>query len=284
MSATELGGIIPATLPEAAAPVAARPRRRRLGPGPALPFSILIGPALLLALWALASVAGWADPRLLPAPWLVVETAFQLIDSGRLQDNLAVSAARAATGLGLGILIGTTLAIIAGLNRLGDAVIDGPVQIKRAIPNLALVPLLMLWLGIGEEMKVTIITLAVVAPIYVHTHNGLRAIDLRYVELAESLGLTQRQFIRDVVLPGALPGFLLGLRFAVTSAWLSLVVVEQINAISGIGYMIDLARSHGQTRVIMVGIAVYAILGLASDLAVRLLQRRLLRWRRSLAA
>ncbi|WP_431285722.1 ABC transporter permease [Humitalea sp. 24SJ18S-53] len=259
------------------------PVRRRLGPGPAIPFAGAIGPLLILAVWSLSSVAGWADPRLLPAPWRVVETAVQLIESGRLQDNLAISALRAAIGLSLGVVIGTVLALIAGLNRLGDAVIDGPVQIKRAIPNLALVPLLMLWLGIDEVMKITIITLAVVAPIYVHTHNGLRAIDQRYVELAQSLDLSQWRFIRDVVLPGALPGFLLGLRFAMTSAWLSLVVVEQINAVSGIGYMIDLARSHGQTRIILVGIAVYAILGLVSDLGVRLLQKRVLRWRRSLA-
>ena len=110
------------------------------------------------------------------------------------------------------------------------ALIDGPVQIKRAIPTLALIPLLILWFGIGESMKVTTIVLAVIVPIYIHTHNALRSIDSRYVELAETLRMSQKDFILQVVLPGALPGFLLGLRFAVTLCWVSLVVVEQINA------------------------------------------------------
>jgi sulfonate transport system permease protein len=121
-------------------------------------------------------------------------------------------------------------------------------------------------------------------PIYIHTHNGLRTIDSRYVELAQTVGLSQWDFVRRVVLPGALPGFLLGLRFAVTGAWLSLVVVEQINSTSGIGYMMELARTYGQTDIIIVGLVVYGVLGLLSDAVVRLVQRRALSWRRTLAS
>jgi sulfonate transport system permease protein len=132
-------------------------------------------------------------------------------------------------------------------------------------------------------MKVTTITLGVFVPIYIHTHNGLRTIDSRYVELAQTVGLSRWTFIRKVVLPGALPGFLLGLRFAVTGAWLSLVVVEQINSTSGIGYMMELARTYGQTDIIIVGLVLYGVLGLLSDGAVRLIQRRALSWRRTLA-
>lgn len=165
----------------------------------------------------------------------------------------------------------------------GEAVLDGPIQIKRAIPSLALLPLLILWLGIGESMKVTTITLGVFVPIYIHTHNGLRTIDSRYVELAQTVELSRWEFIRRVVLPGALPGFLLGLRFAVTGAWLALVVVEQINSTSGIGYMMELARTYGQTDIIIVGLVLYGALGLLSDGAVRLIQRRALSWRRTLA-
>ena len=137
------------------------------------------------------------------------------------------------SGLLFGIAAGLLLALLSGLSRTGEGVIDGPVQIKRAIPSLALIPLLILWFGIGETMKVITIALAVLVPIYIHTHNGLRTIDSRYVELAETVRLTRRQFVRQVVLPGALPGFLLGLRFAVTAPGSSLVVVEQINATSG---------------------------------------------------
>ncbi len=120
-------------------------------------------------------------------------------------------------------------------------------------------------------------------PIYIHTHSAIRAIDIKQVELAETLGLSRWAFIRHVVLPGALPGLLLGLRFGVTAAWLALVVVEQLNATSGIGYMVTLARNYAQSDVMLVGLVVYAALGLSSDAAVRLLERRALVWRRTLA-
>ena len=258
-------------------------RSRRLGPGRPIPFGAAIGPLLLLTLWIVGSATGWLDPRTLSAPWTMVTTAGDLIADGRLQDNLAVSARRAGLGLGIGVVIGTVLALISGLSRWGEAIVDGPIQIKRAIPALALVPLLILWLGIGEEMKVTTITLGVFVPVYIHTHNGLRNIDSRYVELGESLRLRPDIFVRRIVLPGALPGFLLGMRFAVVAAWLSLVVVEQINSTSGIGYMMDLAREYGQTDIIIVGLVLYGILGLLSDGAVRLVQRKALSWRRTLA-
>lgn len=260
-----------------------RGRSRRLGPGKEIAYAGLLGPALLLVFWALGSATGFIDQRTLSAPWTVATTAVDLIADGRLQSNLVTSAWRAIQGLVLGIVIGTVLALVSGLSRWGEAVIDGPVQIKRAVPTLALIPLLILWFGIGEGMKVTVITLSVVIPIYIHTHNGLRGIDSRYVELAETLRMGHGEFIRQVVLPGALPGFLLGLRFAVTSAWLSLVVVEQINATSGLGYMIELARTYGQTSIILVGLVVYAILGLVSDGIVKLIAKRTLSWRRTLA-
>ncbi|MBY8870280.1 ABC transporter permease [Micromonospora sp. PLK6-60] len=271
------------TRPRTAAAEPANRPRRRLRPGRPIPFGAAIGPLLLLAVWALGSATGWLDPRTLSAPWTVVTTAGDLIADGRLPANLAVSAQRAALGLGIGTVIGTVLAVVAGLSRWGEAVVDGPIQIKRAVPALALVPLLILWLGIGEQMKVTTIALGVFVPVYIHTHNGLRSIDSRYVELGESLRLRRTAFLRRIVLPGALPGFLLGMRFAVVGAWLALVVVEQINSTSGIGYMMDLARQYGQTDVIIVGLVLYGLLGLLSDGAVRLVQRRALSWRRTLA-
>ncbi len=279
MSATTLPGIRAKEV--AGSPVV---RRRRLGPGKPIKFGAAIGPVLLLAVWSIGSATGWIDPRSLTAPWTVVTTAGDLIADGRLQSNLWTSTQRAFIGLGFGIVLGVVLALISGLSRLGEAILDGPVQIKRAIPSLALLPLLILWLGIGEGMKIVTILLGVFIPIYIHTHNGLRTIDARYVELAQTVGLSQWDFIRRVVLPGALPGFLLGLRFAVTGAWLSLVVVEQINSTSGIGYMMELARTYGQTDIIIVGLVLYGVLGLLSDGAVRLIQRRALSWRRTLAS
>ncbi|MFE6629774.1 ABC transporter permease [Streptomyces rochei] len=284
MSTTALDEQAP---PAAVAPTAAlRPRRlgrKRLGPGRPVPYGWAIGPLLLLALWAAGSGLGLVDARSLPAPWTIAGTAGDLIGNGKLQSHLATSAGRALLGLLFGVAAGLVLALVSGLSRLGEAVIDGPVQIKRAIPSLALIPLLILWFGIGETMKVITIALGVFVPVYIHTHNGLRTIDNRYAELAETVRLGRLAFVRHVVLPGALPGFLLGMRFAVTAAWLALVVVEQVNATSGIGYMMELARTYGQTDVIIVGLVLYGLLGLVSDALVRLVERRTLTWRRTLA-
>jgi sulfonate transport system permease protein len=269
--------------PRPAAPAPRRRSTRRLGPGRPIRGGAAIGLVTLLVVWSLGSLTGFIDTRTLSAPWTVVTTAGDLIADGRLQTNLVVSAQRAFLGLLIGIAVGTALALVSGLSRLGEAFVDGPIQVKRAIPSLALLPLLILWLGIGEPMKVVTITLGVMVPVYIHTHNGLRTIDARYVELAETVGLSRWGFVTRVILPGALPGFLLGLRFAVTAAWLSLVVVEQINGTAGIGYMMELARTYGQTEIIVVGLVLYGVLGYGSDAVVRLVQRRALSWRRTLA-
>lgn len=254
----------------------------RLGPGKPGRYGHLLGPGLLLLYWAVLSVTGWLDPRTLPAPWTAITTGADLVREGRLQTNLAVSAARAASGLLIGGVAGVLLAFLSGLSLLGGYVIDGIVQLKRGIPILAIIPFMVLWFGIGEPMKVAVIAVAAFFPIYIQTHSALRAIDLRYVELAETLGLTRWQFLGRIVIPGALPGFLLGLRFGATAAWLALVVVEQLNATSGIGYMVTLARNYAQTDVMLVGLVVYALLGFGTDSAIRWGERRLLTWRRTL--
>jgi sulfonate transport system permease protein len=256
--------------------------KQRLSPGKPARYGTLIGPALLLLYWSVLSVTGWLDPRVLPAPWTAITTTIDLIREGRLQDNLAISTLRAITGLGFGVAVGVTLAFLSGLSLLGGYVIDGLVQIKRGIPILALIPFMILWLGIGEAMKITLIATAVFFPVYINTHNALRAIDIRHVELAETVRLSRWQFLRYVVVPGSLPGFLTGLRFGVTSSWLALVVVEQLNATSGIGYMVTLARNYAQTDVMLVGLVIYALLGFGSDALVRQVERRLLTWRRTL--
>jgi sulfonate transport system permease protein len=256
--------------------------KQRLSPGKPARYGVLLGPALLLLYWSVLSVTGWLDPRILPAPWTAITTTIDLVREGRLQENLAISTWRAMTGLGFGVAVGVTLALLSGLSLLGGYVIDGLVQIKRGIPILALIPFMILWLGIGEAMKITVIATAVFFPVYINTHNALRAIDIRHVELAETVRLTRWQFLRYVVVPGSLPGFLTGLRFGVTSSWLALVVVEQLNATSGIGYMVTLARAYAQTDVMLVGLVIYALLGFGSDALVRQLEGRLLGWRRTL--
>ncbi len=252
-------------------------------PKPALPGQRLLGPALVLLLWYVASGAGWISPSKMPGPEVVAATLGQLIADGTLATDVLASLHRAALGLGFGILAGFVLAVLAGLTRLGDALIDGLVQVKRSIPNLALIPLFIIWLGIDETMKISIIALGTMVPIYINTHAGLRGIDRRYVELGQTVGLTPWRFLRHIVFPASLPGFFTGLRLAVTHSWTALVVVETINATSGIGFMITQARIYGQTDVVLVGLVLYGVLGFSSDALVRALERRTLTWRQSLA-
>ncbi|WP_406346225.1 ABC transporter permease [Streptomyces sp. NBC_00648] len=258
-------------------------RRRSLAPGKRLPVSRLVGPSLVLALWAAASAAGQLDPAAIPAPWTVLRTTGDLWSGGTLPTDVLTSLERAGYGFALGLAAGVVLALTAGLSRIGEALIDGTVQLNRAIPTLGLIPLFILWLGIGETFKVAIIAIVVYIPIYLNLHAALSGIDHRYVELAEAQDLSRIRFIRQIVIPGALPGFFVGLRLGVTGSWLSLVVLEQINATSGLGYMMFQAQNYGRTDIILVGLLIYGVLGLLSDSAVRLVERRVLSWRRTLS-
>lgn len=274
--------------PEKRAPAAVaderpRTRRRGLAPGKRLPAARLTGPLLLLALWAAASAAGRLDPGAVPAPWTVLETGARLWTDGTLTDDILTSLQRAGSGFAIGLTAGVLLALASGLTRTGEALIDGTVNLNRAIPTLGLIPLFILWLGIGETFKIAIIAIVVYIPIYLNTHAALSGIDHRFVELAEVQGLSKLAFIREIVVPGALPGFFVGLRLGVTGSWLGLVVLEQINATSGLGYLMFQAQNYGQSDVILVGLVVYGVFGLISDSVVRLIERRVLSWRRTLS-
>lgn len=257
-----------------------RPARR---PVPAW-LRRLLGPVLLVAFWQIGSSIGAIQSDILAGPWTVLHTGYDLAADGTLHHNLLISLRRVALGLALGVSVALVLAVVAGLFRLGEDLVDAPMQILRAVPILGLVPLAILWFGIGEQVKIFLVALGTAFPVYINTFAAIRGVDGRFVELARTVGLSRLSLIRRVVLPGALPGFLVGLRFAFTISWLVLVVSEQINASSGIGYLMDNARTFGQTDVIVVGLAVYGILGLLSDALVRLLERNALAWRRGLEA
>lgn len=261
-----------------------RPGNPRLGVGKPIPYGRILGPLLVIGVWAGASGAGLLDPRVLPEPWTVVSTAQRLIADGTLQSSLAISLQRAALGFAAGALVGIGLALIAGLSRVGEAVVDGWMQVQRSVPTLGLIPLMILWLGIGEAFKVVIIAVVVAVILYIQTYAGLTGIDSRYVELAETVHLGRAGFIRKVILPGALPNLFVGLRLAVTGSWLSLVVLEQINATSGIGYLMFQAQNYAQTDVIVLGLIVYGVFGFLSDALLRVLERRVLSWRRTLSS
>lgn len=273
------GSLRPGVDDRLATPV--RPRsssRRHVPPG----LGRLLGPVLLVALWFAATNLGWVDSRTLASPQQVWEAAHRLLDAGVLQENFKVSLQRAMIGLAIGIAVGVVLALVAGLTRLGEYLVDANLQILRSLPILALVPLAIVWFGIGEEVKILLVALGVMFPIYLNTHAAIRGVDTRFVDLATTVGLGRLAQIRRVILPSALPGFFIGLRFSVAIAWLVLVVSEQINAAAGIGYLMNQARGLGQTDVIMVGLVVYAALGLISDIVVRFVERRVLTWQSTL--
>lgn len=242
----------------------------------------LLGPLLVLLAWFVVTGAGWVSSIVLPPPADVWEAAAGLARSGALQEHLLISLQRAMVGLGIGVLVGTTLAVLAGLSRWGENLVDANMQMLRAMPILAMVPLAIVWFGIGEEVKIILVALGVTFPMYLNTHAAIRSVDSRYVDLAATVGLSRAALIRRVILPGSMPGFFTGLRFAAAIAWLVLVVSEQINANSGIGFLMTQARSISATDVIVVGLIVYAVLGLASDTLVRFIERKALTWRSTL--
>jgi sulfonate transport system permease protein len=240
----------------------------------------LYGPVGLLAVWSIASALGLLGDRIFPAPWEVASAGWRLTMNGQLQETLLASLRRVLMGASLGLLIGLTLAALSGTLRFLEDTIDSLMQVLDAIPNFTLVPLLIIWAGITEVPKVTLITLAVMMPIYINTYGAIRNVDQRLIESARTLGLGHWQRVWNIVLPGSLPGFLTGLRVALTNAWTALVFAETINSQRGLGALMSDARSWWQLDIMVLVIVIYAILGLGSYALVRYLERTLLVWRR----
>jgi sulfonate transport system permease protein len=274
------------TLPLARSAVASR--AQDAAPAPQRPARDLrklrrfISPLVLVLLWQAASSAGLISPRTLASPATVLVSGWELLLSGELPHHLLVSLARVVTGLAIGLTLGTGFALLAGLSRKGEDIVDAPLQMLRTLPFLALVPLFILWFGIGETPKIALVALGTTFPIYLTLFSGIRGVDPKLMEAGRMFGLDRRGLIRHIILPGALPSALVGLRYALGTAWLSLVIAEQINATSGIGFLINDARDFLRTDVIVVGLVVYALLGLGADALVRALERRALAWRPNL--
>lgn len=238
-----------------------------------------VSSVIVLCAWQAASWGGIIPPRILPSPLQILQTGWGLVGDGTLPANLEISLLRASAGLGLAVVVGVVLALVAGLSRVGENIVDAPLQVVRTLPALALVPLFILWFGIGEWPKILLVALGAMFPVYLNLHKGIRAVDPKLMEMASILGLSRWATIRFVVIPGAMPDFLIGLRFAVGISWLMLVVAEQVNAESGIGHMMMDAQDFLRTDIILVGLVIYGVLGLVSDQVVRFLETRLLSWR-----
>jgi sulfonate transport system permease protein len=252
-------------------------RTSRRWTGPAL-FR-LISPLALLGVWFVGSATNLFPASKLPSPVLVAQTFGHLWSTGVLLPNIWASLVRVAIGLGLGVAVGTVLGLVAGIARFGEYAVDPIMQAFRTLPIFALLPLFVVWVGIGQASKVDMIAFASAFPIYINLFAGIRGIDPKLLETARSLGLSKVETLRHVMVPATMASFLVGLRLASATAWLVLVVVEQVNASSGIGFLVANAENYLQVNVIVVGLVIWAALGLATDSIVRFFERRLLVWR-----
>jgi sulfonate transport system permease protein len=241
------------------------------------------GLAVLLVAWQVCAAQGMLGAAT-PPPSQVLATGVELIRSGELPVHLLASLERVAKGLALGLSAGLVLGLAAGLFRLAEDVIDAPLQALRMLPHLALVPVFIIWFGIGETAKVALITIGPIFPLYINVFHGIRGVDERLVEAARTCGVTGPALVRKVILPGALPQILVGLRQSLGIGWLSLVVAEMTATTSGIGFLVTDAKEFLRTDVVFVVLVVYALLGLATDLLVRAIERKALAWRRGLVA
>jgi len=282
---------MPAAAQAASATAAAGPQGRRSNAGGrrATAWLRLISPVAVVVVWQLVSQLGLVSEQTLPSPTQVWSTAVSLVtqDSpayGTLQGNLVVSLERVAIGFALGAGIGLLLAVIAGLGRLGENAVDPLMQMLRTLPLFGLIPVFIVWFGIDDTPKIILIAIGSAIPLYLNAFAGIRNVDPKLHELSRVLQLSRRELITKIVLPGAMPQILVGIRQSLGVAWLALVVAEQINTNAGLGFMMSQATQFLRLDVIIVALLVYCVLGLLTDWLVRIAERRALSWRRSFIA
>ena len=235
-------------------------------------------PILLIILWQLLVQFGWLSTRVLPAPIAVVQAAITLASSGELLRHILTSSTRALLGFLIGGGIGFVLGLLNGIFPVAEKLLDTSVQMLRNIPHLAMIPLVIVWFGIGEEAKIFLVSIGVLFPIYLNTFHGIRTVDKGLIEMGKVYGLKPWEQFWQIILPGALPSILIGVRYALGIMWLTLIVAETIASDSGIGYMAMNAREFMQIDVVVFSILTYALLGKLADTTAKVLEEKLLQW------
>lgn len=252
---------------------------RRLADRLRWPLGIYTTPVTLFLIWEVVSRLGWLSEEVAPAPTTILQAGWDLYQRGELLPSLQTSLGRAGAGLAIGLLVGVTAGILGGLLRSGEYLFNGVFQILHTIPLLAILPLMIVWFGIDELTKVLLISFGAAVPMYLNLFAAIRGVDQRLVEMARAAGASRFRQVTRVLLPGALPGFLVGLRFSLGYSVLGLVAAELVNVDQGIGFLINRAQTYLQTDQVFFGLVVYAVLGLLADQIVRVLERVLLAWR-----
>jgi len=236
----------------------------------------------LLALWWLATAAGWVEPLFLPSPADILAKAWVLLTQGymdaSLWQHLGASLGRIGLALAAATLTAIPVGIAIGYNRIARGILDPLIEFYRPIPPLAYLPLIVIWCGIGELSKVLLIYLAIFAPIAIATATGVRTVDPAKLRAAQSLGASKAQLIRHVILPSALPDILTGIRIGLGVGWSTLVAAELIAATSGLGFMVQSASQFLVTDVVVLGILLIALIAFALEMGLRALQRKLVPW------
>lgn len=237
-----------------------------------------IVPILLIVIWQFLVEVGWLSTRVLPAPTGVLSAGIRLAMSGELFHHIGISAWRALLGFIIGGGIGLLLGFLNGIFPIAEKLLDTSVQMIRNIPHLALIPLVILWFGIGDQARLFLVALGVFFPMYINTFHGIRSVDAGLIEMGKVYGLNAMSLLWQVILPGALPSILVGVRFSLGIMWITLIVAETIAANSGIGYMAMNAREFMQTDVVVLSIIMYALLGKFADAIARKLEEKWLAW------
>ncbi|GGG44538.1 ABC transporter permease [Chelatococcus composti] len=235
---------------------------------------------VLAAAWWLASASGLVSPFLLPLPQTVLATGWELLADGTLGMHVAVSVGRILAGYSLAVALALPLAFLFGISPAVRQAFEPVLEFLRQVPPLAMMPLLILWLGIGEAQKVGIIVLACFFPIFLGALGGIAQCDPKLVEVGRVCGLRQWDILRRIVLPAALPSIVIGLRIALGQGWRALVGAELVASAAGLGYMIVDAEQLARTDIVIVGIFVIGTLGLLADFGVRRLIARTAPWLR----
>ncbi|MDT5181819.1 MAG: sulfonate transport system permease protein, partial [Mycobacterium sp.] len=242
------------------------------------PLGIYTTPMVILVVWEILAEAGVLPPAFAPAPTAVASTAVELWRDGVLGPDLLISLQRAGIGLALGLTAGIVLGILGGLLRSGEYLFNGIAQVLNTIPLLAVLPLMVVWFGIDELTKILLISFGAGVPMYLNLFAAIRGVDQRLIEMARTVGAGDWRLVSRVLLPGALPGFLVGLRFSLAYSILGLVAAETVNADQGLGFLVTQGQTYLQTNQVFVGLVIYSVLGLLADQFVRSLERVLLRW------
>jgi len=237
-----------------------------------------IVPLMIMVIWEICSVTGWLSTRVLPEPLAVFKAGFRLLVSGELWLHVRISAIRALSGFAIGATLGLLLGLLTGSFRAVEVILDTTIQMIRNIPALALIPIVILWFGIDEAAKLFLIAFGVFFAVYINTFHGIRSVDPALIEMGKSYGLKGFSLYQEIIIPGAIASILVGIRYALGSMWVILIVAETISAQSGIGYMTMNAREFLQTDVVLLGILLYAGLGKLADVGARQLERHWLKW------